>query len=526
MRAADLRSPRIRLGGWPGPDLDAGRIGPIARVAIFVALGALAGIVGTLGPIALVGGVAVVGAIWLLSYRTRPRRVFGLAIIGLLIGYAFMGRGFAYLGVPPLYVGEMVLGLGIIATLIAVPKLRGGPVRLLIVAFMAWGAVQTIPYLGRYGVDSLRDAVTWGYALFALLISLTITGRHVDRLTGLYRALIPLYCLWVPVTFALGRIGSEAGGGGGGDEVGLISPKAGDIGVLLAGIAAFALLGLYSSKGAKPRIPEAIMWLLWLPAAVVVAIFNRGGMAAMATAGAVVLFLRLPQRWLPPIFLTLSLGLVLVSANPKIEFSEGRSISVAQFVENISSIVTEGDNSSLEGTKEFRLRWWGDIIDYTVNGPYFWTGKGFGVNLADDDGFQVTADGSLRAPHNGHMEILARTGVPGLLIWLFLNLTIGLGLLAAAARARALDRPRWAAIDGWLFVAWAASLVNASFDPYLQGPQGGIWFWSIVGLAIVAMEASTDPNPEPDTEPPTDLARALDDAVPAVAMPVPQLRPG
>ena len=83
------------------------------------------------------------------------------------------------------------------------------------------------------------------------------------------------------------------------------------------------------------------------------------------------------------------------------------------------------DSSALEGTKEFRLRWWSDIINYTINGPYFWTGKGFGINLADDDGFQVYADHSLRAPHNGHIEILARTGVPGLILWILMNAAIG-----------------------------------------------------------------------------------------------------
>jgi len=28
---------------------------------------------------------------------------------------------------------------------------------------------------------------------------------------------------------------------------------------------------------------------------------------------------------------------------------------------------------------------------YTIHGRYFWTGKGFGVNLADDDGFRWTS---------------------------------------------------------------------------------------------------------------------------------------
>ena len=45
--------------------------------------------------------------------------------------------------------------------------------------------------------------------------------------------------------------------------------------------------------------------------------------------------------------------------------------------------------------KNGRLDWWKEIVTYTINGKYFWTGKGFGVNLADDDGFQVLSSGTL-----------------------------------------------------------------------------------------------------------------------------------
>jgi len=37
-------------------------------------------------------------------------------------------------------------------------------------------------------------------------------------------------------------------------------------------------------------------------------------------------------------------------------------------------------------------------------------------------------------------------------------------------------------------------MANASFDPYLQGPQGGIWFWSAVGLGMAAMRAAGEPH--------------------------------
>ena len=41
----------------------------------------------------------------------------------------------------------------------------------------------------------------------------------------------------------------------------------------------------------------------------------------------------------------------------------------------------------------------------------------------------------------------------------------------------------------WILAYWTALLVNGSFDVYLEGPQGGIWFWCIFGLGIAAVEA-------------------------------------
>jgi hypothetical protein len=511
MRAADQRSSPVRSRRGSLPDLDRVRLETIARLAIFVSLGAVAGIAGVLNPLSLVVGAVLVVVISLFASRGRPQRVFHRALIALLIGYALMGRGLAHVGIPPLYVGEVVLGLGVLAVIFSVRKFPAGPIRLAIVAFMAWGALQTIPYIARDGVNAFRDAVTWGYALFALIVSVSITARHFERIMSLYRTWIPIYCLWVPLTLILSRLPAVPG-----SEDSIVSPKPGDMGVFLAGIAAFALLGLYSAAP-KPRVPEAIMWLLWLPAAAVVGIYNRGGMIAILTAGAAVLFLRLPRRWLPPIFSSLLIAIVLLWTNPQLDIGQGRTLSVAQLVDNFTSVVTETDSPALEGTKEFRLRWWGDIINYTINGPYFWTGKGFGVNLADDDGFQLYADHSLRAPHNGHIEILARAGVPGLLLWILMNAAIGIGLLRAAARARAMGRTRWVAIDGWLFVAWAAALVNTSFDPYLQGPHGGVWFWSLVGLAIIAIEAST----QGDNEPPAPAMAPPEPPQPAGRLPRP-----
>ncbi len=69
----------------------------------------------------------------------------------MLAGYAFLGRGFAHLGVPPLYLGEFVLALGLVATAWAAVRSRlqisRSSLVVVLVAFMVLGLIRTVPYL-------------------------------------------------------------------------------------------------------------------------------------------------------------------------------------------------------------------------------------------------------------------------------------------------------------------------------------------------------------------------------------------
>jgi O-antigen ligase len=163
-----------------------------------------------------------------------------------------------------------------------------------------------------------------------------------------------------------------------------------------------------------------------------------------------------------------------------------REVSFEQIVDNLLSITGQSQHVGLEGTKEWRLLWWTDIVNYTVHGKYFWTGKGFGVNLADDDGYQV-GDGTLRSPHNVHMTILARTGVPGILIWATLHLFVGASLFLNYLRARMSGDERWTKLFMFIFAFWLAFLINGSFDVFIEGPMGGIWFWTVVGTGMASI---------------------------------------
>ncbi|MFL5751330.1 MAG: O-antigen ligase family protein [Chloroflexota bacterium] len=432
---------------------------------------------------ALVVGVTI-AVIGVIVVGDRIGDAFLGALAVMLVGYAFLGRSFAYLGVAPLYLGELALPIALVALVRCRERDRFQPIHGLLLVFMAWGALQTVPYLPRYGIDALRDAVTWGYGLYAIAVSFILTSRHLRAGISVYGRLIPVFLLWVPVAALLTLFVSLPNVPG--SAVPIVVFKGGDFGVHLAGIAAFIFLGLYAA-GRGIRLPEPLIWIPWLFAVAVAGILNRGGLVAASMAAATLLYVRAATRWLAVIFIAVILMVPVILIDPRIELGTGREISVGQMVDNVTSLFGEADNPGLEGTKEFRLRWWSTIVGYTIGGPYFWTGKGYGINLADDDGFQPTADHSLRAPHNTHIEILARSGVPGLLLWIVLQAAYGLSLLRAAARARARGDTAWVPVLGFIFIYWLAALMNASFDPYLQGPQGGIWFWSMFGVGLAAM---------------------------------------
>lgn len=478
--------PRRSLATRAGARFDGKRVQALLLVlSATTALGIGVAVAPILTALAVATLIALVG---LLLAGARVTEVFLGALTVMLIGYAFLSRGFAYVGVAPLYLGELMLPVALLAMLRGRQAGRFQPLHILLLAFMGWGALQTIPYLATYGLDALRDAVTWGYAAYAIAISLVLRSSHVRFGIDLYRRIIPLFLIWVPLAALLTQVLVLPTVPG--SEVPIVVFKGGDAGVHLAGIAAFILLGLYAN-GRDPRwLAEAATWAFWLLALGVTGILNRGGLVAALMSAATVLYIRAAGRWLAVIFVALVLMVPLILIDPRIKLDSAREISVGQMVDNLSSLVGQTDDPSLEGTKNFRLQWWSRIVDYTIGGPYFWTGKGYGVNLADDDGFQPTADGSLRAPHNAHIEILARSGVPGVAIWIVLNAAYGLSLIRAGARARKRGDMFWVQVLGFAFIYWLAALVNASFDPYLQGPQGGIWFWTMFGVGLAAIRLS------------------------------------
>lgn len=428
--------------------------------------------------------MVAIGGILLLSLGTRLAPVFLLSLGVVLTGYMFLGRGFAHIGVFPIFVSEMLLAITLAALVINIKRIRLGVTLALVLLLMMLGSLRTLPYLSEYGVDALRDAVIWGYGIFAVAAAWILTREHLERMTSWYRYLLPYFLIWVPVaTFTVliaGDLPSLPG-----TSVSILDVKPGDLAVHLTGAAAFMLLGLWSSNSTL-TIREMLMWTIWFAGVVATASLNRGGMLAVTIGISVAMIIRPNRRIATMITAAVIAFFGFVVAEPMLEFGSYRQPTAGQIIENVQSIVMAADEQGAGGTAEWRMNWWNDIVDYTFNGQYFWSGRGFGINLATADGYQVHAGDALRAPHNGHLTILARMGVPGLVLWGLMNMVFGGMMLNGIVKGYRSGDWFWVQLLGWLLVYWIAMMINASFDVYLEGPQGGIWFWTVIGIGIAA----------------------------------------
>ena len=408
-----------------------------------------------------------------------------LACSILLFGYALCGKGLAYVGIAPVYLGELYLFFGLVTIVIgrAVGKCLREPKIWLLFVFSCWGAIRTVPYLDSYGVDALRDAAIWGYSVFALIVAgLLLNSPHrLRHIIARFNWFCFLFPFLVTTIYAVSQLYPSMIPLLPGTNLPIFVFKPGDVLVHFAGIIVFLMVGL-----AQARL------LLMVPILAGVGLFGSQGRGGLLSFAAVVILVSslVPFKRSTLKFWALAVFGFVASGSVQLwEGEKSRATSVQQVAENLVSIFSGEDSAAaLAGTKRWRIAWWETILGYTLYGEYFWSGRGFGPNLADEDGFQVADDRSLRSPHSCHMTILARSGVPGLLLWSAVHAVWAAALLRAILRSRKRRELEWNKIFVFLLAYWLAAIINASFDVYLEGPMGAIWMWTIYGIGIAAIK--------------------------------------
>jgi hypothetical protein len=406
----------------------------------------------------------------------------------VLVGYAVLGKGFAYFGVPPIFVGEVALIAGatvllasgcLVATLASFCSL-------LLAVTMLWTMIRTLPYVSSYGMDAFRDSVIVMYGGFAFVVVglLLENERRLNAVVRYYNSFLSVYVPVIPLLFIASRYFRESIPNVPGTSVPLLMLGPGEVPVHLAGAVVFAMVGFRRAT---------VLWVTPLVIAVVVAsMTTRGGMLAFVVP---VLLAALVLGKIRQVLSVVITGLAILAATYTVEgaltderglaaHEIDRQVSTKQILKNVESISGHSD-SNLESTRTWRLEWWGKIVDNTIYGPNFWTGRGYGPNIALIDGYvDINDEAPLRSPHNAHMTILARSGVPGLTLWLgFCTAWLAM-MVSAMVTAHLRGDRNWSAFFLFVVCYATSSIINATFDVALEGPMQGIWFWCLIGLGM------------------------------------------
>lgn len=420
----------------------------------------------------------------------------GLAVI--LLGYLFLGRGFAYFHISVgtnVYVGEIVLGLGLLVGLLRLQVFPGAfhsTPSILLVFFLLLGLLHTSRDFGAHGVLAIRDSAICYYAIFALLLfEFVRTRKRLEKIISIYARIGGIFIWWAPLAASLMYFAGNIMPNAPGTDVPALNLRPGELVVHLTSIIALFML---LDKATTFKLPHRNT--LWYAGALISAVLSSGrGRAALLTIlcglSVAIALGREGKTWrlITAVFL---LSSVFILADPQVNLPSGRVFSTDTLSGEFNSVFTSNDAPGFrQNTKYWRLNWWSKIVEETFAGPHFWEGRGFGVNLADAHGFQVhgfAVKNRLRSPHSAHMTILARMGVPGFILWVLVHASLVLRFYSSWLRARQAGDRFLQGVLAWVLCYWVAAVVNSSFDVYFEGPQGAIWFWSVMGIGLAAAQ--------------------------------------
>ncbi len=388
--------------------------------------------------------------------------------------YCYFNKGIAYA-----YLAEATWLMGILLLITQCRTLEivwDKRIKLLLV-LLGVSIVYMLRGIRQYAIiDVIRDSFIFNYCWFVFIIFLLKDDIAIlkSKLANVYKwfPLIVTICFQLKTIFPNLLEVTFLGG------LPFFLYKNGDLACHLLIATFFMMNGDIKMRFRFSLLNVVLIGYLFL----ITATYNRGGMLSYVVGLSLFLFFSrrtaLAQKYFSylkfiPVILIVALPIYLNTKET--EQTAGRKIGIEQLKNNITSIVKPGkEQNGLDENVVWRLAWWAKIVDYTFLGPYFMQGKGLGVNLSVDDDIHMDDD-SLRSPHNFHLNILARFGVPIFFLWLYFLFTLFIRFKNKNISPEYLT---------YLCIL-VAFFVNATFDVSLEGPMSAFPCWTFVGIAFV-----------------------------------------
>ena len=455
----------------------------------------------------IVASGGILFALYILFFRavTLDALILGVLLFGYIVG----NRGFAQLHIgnqTAIYVGE--LGL---AACVALLGIRFAIRRNKIVPKMALGwAVLFFLILGgiRLSLDTMfqpgfvspttaiRDAATVYYALFFFIAfqlgQNAIARRVLERciFIGLV-VLLPVAAVYIfgfPEIFNKIRVRGYP----------IIQHK-GDLTTIYLACASF----YFFLQPARGILRVCLRALSLVSFAGMLAATNRAALCGFACATLLLIIARRPRF----VFYQAAMTVTLLIVIGLLQFARLSSVSaLGRILDRVESIIDVSHTHSYRSdigessaqNNQFRLVWWESVINETMDkAPVF--GLGFGYDLAKR--FLINYETTInvfefdtRSPHSIWITVLGRMGLLGIICFTLMGVIIVREAVRTARRvARGQAEP--ATLGHWCAVV--ILIGSASFGVVLEGPMGGILFWSVLGLAVTPAIKSEEPPTSP-----------------------------
>jgi O-antigen ligase/polysaccharide polymerase Wzy-like membrane protein len=439
----------------------------------------------------------IAGSVGTLVYLAwfRTVRFEALILSFLLFGYIVGNRGFAQLTIrpnSPLYIGEV----GMLACLFLVAARRAltreklvprTPLSLAIVALLLLGAVRL--FFDTVLIDNsrnlttvIRDSAAVYYAIFffiAYQIGKNEGARSFVERTALagFLLLIPIAAMEIWASNLLDRFTIR--------QYPIIQHK-GDL------LAAFLAIGSCYFFLKKSQGVAKIFFRLCSITSLILMLFPMSRSAITGFILATVLLLFAKRRD----FAFFQIGFALI-ALVTLTFLEVAGVhfeselfgKLSDRVASIVDISGKGDYRSSVGdmsvaNNQFRAVWWKTVITDTMDkSPWFGLGFGYDLSASFLREYYLNTQTlwDTRSPHSIWITMFGRLGIFGAAVF---TAIIFLILRSAFAAARGVAKRRAEPESLFRWCAVIILLCSALLGVVMEGPMGGILFWSFLGLAV------------------------------------------
>jgi len=387
--------------------------------------------------------------------------------------YAYFNKGVAYA-----FLAEIMLVFGFLLIFFNLKHyvfIWNKPVKL-VAFFISVTGIWFLFGVGKFPlVELLQDAFMFFYAFFIFIVFLFTVEfeQFKQKIFTLYKwyPLVVFFTFllvsYIPFFQSFKLFG----------DIPLLMYKYGDMAIHLLITTLLLLCGHIKMSKRFLALNIIIIAYLFL----VIAAYNRAGMVSYVAGLFLFLFVyrkKFSAAAISSYLKIVPFVLLVVMAfyvNTKVDENfQGRTIGIEQLKQNVTSIFSADIDGSLSDNKVWRLAWWYKILVDATTPKNAFIGKGVGENLALINDIKVENEG-LRAPHNFHLNILARFGFVFLFIWIW-------WIVMHMKNIRASNGNEF---NVMVLVMMMAFLVNASFDVYLEGPMGAFPFWTWLGILYI-----------------------------------------